>query len=407
MQSSHLILCGSLAANVVLLVALMRGTAESLPFWGPESERTRSERVSQNVREVDREPTAQLRNVQPTSMVPLWSRIDTWDLQSVADGLRAVGLSNREVLSVLNTLLGERSLARRKALRGEREVVPYWRNPSSDATDVAIEVEFQRMMEADTQVYRRLVAELESDLADPSRREQLVRRFGNLSDEKLQQLFRIELDYDEIRRQILSAGSSGPLEIEKLRAVEQERARDVQIALTPEEFEQYWLRNSPSANFLRGRLDSFQPTEQEFKTLHSLHDSIRPEFSTYDRSEVTVRAQQQALATLNAQIEAALGPDRYADYKQALLESSQKVNNLLVRLELPLRTGAQIEEIREDLSQRAEAVRIDPDLAPAEREKWLGQLQQEARQRVGATLGGERNLAAYEDIKGWIRDLRP
>jgi hypothetical protein len=233
-------------------------------------------------------------------------------------------------------------------------------------------------------------------------------RLDHLSEAKQQLLQRIDLDYNELRRQVLTAaGTPGPDSQEKLRLLEEERRRDVQAALTPEEYAEHQLRTGPTANYLRARLDLFQPTEQEFRALHALHEAALAGAVELPANVARNLSPQQVMTALRPQIEALLGPERFADLEQTQIASAQRVNNLLVRLELPLRTGGRIEELRGDIVRRADAVRGDPSLAPAERTARLGELQTEARQRIATTLGGESNLAAYEDIKGWIRDLSP
>lgn len=339
---------------------------------------------------------------------PLWAQVYTGDLQHLAEGLKADRFRHREIVSIVNTLFEERNSVRRLALTDESEEVSYWRAPISNPQLSERQVRYQRLFEADMTVLRRLMSSEEYLREDPQHLERLSQRFGDLSEEKIKHLLRIDNDYAELTQRMYSSNEhSGDALLERINLLTHEHERDMHAVLTAQEYEQYKLRNSSTARSLRFQLDHFQPSKQEFISLHNLHEAVRSQFPQLVTNEETMHAQRRAMEALAPQIEAALGPERYADYQQTLQDSSRRVNNLLVRLDLPLRTGAQFDEWRKDYTQKAEAVRNDAQLPPAERDARLNALAQEARQRIGQTLGSHDAVAAYEDIKGWIRDLQP
>lgn len=402
------VLTASLAGNLILAALLLRAPAQSVQGDRPTQETGLAPLPILDAAD----PVTPMRGVTnvASSIVAKqsWEEVFTGDLRLLIDRLRAEGFPEREVRALVASAVAGRSNLLRLALRGERELVPYWRAPVYSVLDRELERELQRQMEPDYQILRELpgseaaLLDVPLPVAPPSR------RLDHLPEEKQKLLQRIDRDYDELRRQVMAvAGTPGPESQEKLRLLAEERRRDVQAVLTPEEYAEHQLRTGPTADFLRARLDLFQPTEQEFRALHALHESALAGAVELPANATGSRSPQQVMTALRPQIEALLGPERFADLKQTQIESARRVNNLLVRLDLPLRTGGRIEELRGDIVQRADAVRGDPSLAPAERTARLGALQTEARQRIATTLGGERNLAAYEDIKGWIRDLSP
>lgn len=408
MRSSVLFLAGSLSVNLILVTLLLRGSLMPAPQAGvPQIEATAGLEARDLHRDrADRSKDGSRRSA-PGREEGLWARVYSEDLQSLVDGLRAAGFRHTQIERIVRTMVDERDRARRMTLVDEREALSYWRSPGSSPPSNEVVREYERQRESDMRVIRQLALNPEYLRDDASRREQISQRFGELSEEKIQHLLQIENDYGELLQQASLSKDAGPeARAERLRMLFSERERDIQGALTDEEYQQYELRSGATANYLRGQLDHFQPSEGEFKTPHALYESVRLQFPQVNPDEETMRAQRQAMEALESKVAAAFGPERYADFRQTLQEGSQKVNNLLVRLDLPLRTGGRIEEVRLDLSQRAEAVRADVALAPAERAARMAGLQQEARQRVAETLGGERNLAAYEEIKGWIRDLK-
>ena len=101
-----------------------------------------------------------------------------------------------------------------------------------------------------------------------------------------------------------------------------------------------------------------------------------------------------------AQIEAALGPERTADYKLALDPAYQQVTRLLTRLELPSTLAPQVVAVQHDTEQRANDIRRDRTLSAEARTGQLTALEQEAQAKLTSTIG-ENGLAAYRSLGGW------
>jgi hypothetical protein len=110
---------------------------------------------------------------------------------------------------------------------------------------------------------------------------------------------------------------------------------------------------------------------------------------------------------LNAQVLAALGPQRGADAQVALQGENNRLARLLIRLDLPISTVNTVNAVRDDLNARATTIRADAQLTAAQRAAQLSALAQEARAKLATTLGGERGFEAYNDLKGdWIRAIQ-
>jgi hypothetical protein len=345
---------------------------------------------------------------EPGNPIRLWDRLHEEDLRVVVDRMRSAGFPERELHAVVTEVVAERESVRRAALQRQREQPPYWRRSRIDIEDEETFRELERQMAADRAVLWSMPPASRHDGLDLRGFVRTNPSAAILPAAKWEILSQIADDYAELNRTVLrSQGLSGPDVYEKLRLIELEYERDVRAALSPEEYEAFRLREGATANQLRHRLEAFLPTEEEYKAIHTVHESVRLEFVDMQDDETAWRAQERALEARSSQIEAVLGPERFADYRQALREEAREVNRLLVFLGLPLRVGGHIEEMRREFVQRAESVRADSSLPPTERDARLAALKQEARTRVSAALGGDRNLGAYEEMERWIRDLRP
>ncbi len=418
MQTRILVLTLSLAANAALAFLLLRtdSTHPKSEYTAAGSSRPASEAGARQPSRADAsDPVASAITRAPTGP-DLWSQLFSADLDQLATRLKAAGFSFREIRAILLPLAQQRFQQLRTEVMGPQDSAPYWHptSPHSMPEDPAQRARLSELMYNESKLYRKHFYGSDALAQDADARRQAVHQFGNLPTEKLQRLAQIQQDYQELQHEIYIAAQKRPRgdltadEKKQLQLLQAEEQRDFQQALTPEEYTEYLYRSSPTAQQLRQQLSLFQPSESEYKTLFALLHPINEQFSQPGYDENTYKARFEAMKNLQPQIEAALGPERYADYKQAAENGNDKVTRLIARLELPLRTVGQINTLREDITTRAEAIRKDPQLSAADRDAQLAGLAQEARIQLSNTLGGPRGFDAYNDMKGdWLRALDP
>jgi hypothetical protein len=402
MRVHHGLLIASIAFNCVAIVFMVRPmiTASDVE---PSV-------IGASKRPLDRfAPQGGMVAAEPGDSEGLWNRLYSDDLQVMIDRMRIAGIPESELRVAIGVVFAQKVSVRRAALVREREPWPYWRKVGNEEAERELDRELQRQMAPDQKIINAVSGIRSDDLGRLM--DQAVDSVGpvdHLPAEKREIFRRITQDYKEIQRSLWAmGGSSVPAVDEKIRQLEVEYERDLRAALTPEEYEEHHLKAGPTARLLRERLEHFQPTEDEYKAIHAAHESVRMSLLGAPPGEATERARAQAIERLRPQIEEALGAERYVDYEQALSPTARMMNEFLAWLDLPLGAGRVVEETRRDILQRAESVRADSSLPPTERDARLAALKQEARARVSAALGGDRNLGAYEEMERWIRDLRP
>ena len=129
-------------------------------------------------------------------------------------------------------------------------------------------------------------------------------------------------------------------------------------------------------------------------------------FLTLTQTERGLRARAAALKQLAPQIEAALGPERYADYQQAIDPNYQQVFQLVTGLELPRTAAKQVVAVQKDIQQRTNALTADATLTPEQRQAQFAALNQEATAKLMASLGAA-GLDAYKNGPGyWLQTLQ-
>jgi len=378
----------SLGLNLVLVGILFAGRNATVAKSDPTS------------------PAATTRVQAPPAKGPSWTDYKTEDLPAMVQQLRDQGFPSHIVRAVAGGRIRETYAARLRALDPQSESRPFWQSPGSDV----------KLMQQQRQLYREQQQALR-DLLGPEADQSDVnalyqgRRFDSVPPEKAADVRRILRDYDDRRSELFSAGSFGTSEQgRRVNALEQEQRDALAAVLSPLELEAYQLRNSDTARGLRSQLSAFNPSEDEFRTLYKLQSEYDAQFGRLYGMPSSEEQQRRsaALRQLNDQIKATLGPVRGAEYERANDYYFRQTNQLVNRLELPAETTTQIWEVKQDLEQRASAIRRDPSLPADDRAKQLAVLAEEASAKVTPLLGGARGLEAYQQNGGsWMQSLTP
>jgi hypothetical protein len=400
-KSSPIILCLSLLGNAVLAGAyLMRAGA---PAVSP-TEIAPATAETPMGQEASSAPVAETQD--PAAKADLsWAVIETDDLDELARRLAAAGFTTREIRVVLAQRISRMALTQAATAK---EPVPYWRSGRTDYSDPKTVEEFHKRMVEQARLYRKYLMSPDAIADDPDRLEIARRQWGDLPVEKLQAIAAIDADYQEMNMQQYAERRARPGETvsrDASQLMEQERMADIAKILTPEEFAEFELRSSPTANLLRHQLTTFQPTEDEYRALFTIHkaygDPLRDPGLTPD-------ARKTLTAEITGKVKAVLGEDRALDYDAAVNQNSRdQTASLVSRLGLPARVASEVRQTQQDFTQRAKDIRANTSLPQDERNAQLAALALQAESQLTAKLGAN-GYEAYTDLKGeWIRTLQP
>jgi hypothetical protein len=311
------LLAASLVANIVLARRSAPATASAAASTtaSPESvEAATSPSVSgRSASANSMSGAAPMADGKPAALVgAVWHAPETeQDLHRIVADLRAAGYPADLIRSVVNHLLKER-FASREPNAGQ----PFWRrgNPTPDAVaaQTALSNERRALFEALLGADARPSAMLDAESRD--------RRYGALSDDKIDLIAKIERDYGEMSseawaRRRGNAAASMETAMQTQQLMEQERMADMAAVLTPEEFAQYEMRNSRSANSLMNNLRNIDITEAEYAQLFQAQkafDLANPMRATMDSSSFAQR--QLSQLSLNEAARATLGDARFYSY---------------------------------------------------------------------------------------------
>jgi hypothetical protein len=404
MKISALLLFASLTANAALFAVFAFKSSSASSATAKYAVATKAEANGSSATKTSESVGAA--NLPATT----WSTLQNSDLATLVARLRAAGFPSYVIRRIVSDQLGQEFAKRYADLMKQLFDRPFWKNANGVSFDPKIMTAMRAASKEYSDTLKSLVGE-DPGADDPLNTYQ-KRRYGDLPKAKIEQLQAIESDYSDLSMQVQGAarGMILPEDQEKLALLEKEKRADLVKLLTPEELEEYDLRSSTSANTLRSTLATFNPTEAEYRALFKLQSALDEQYPMPTGGMITseqMAPRQAAEKQLQPQIQALLGPDRYADYQLATDPKYQQVNRLVARLELPASTSVEVVNVQENIQKQAMALRQDGTLTPDQRNAQLAALAQQAQTQLTATLG-LRGYEAYKDNGGyWLQNLQP
>lgn len=180
-------------------------------------------------------------------------------------------------------------------------------------------------------------------------------------------------------------------------AAERTFREDTGNFLSAAEAKEFLLRGSVSASQLIQTLVPFHATEQEYRAIFPIYQAFQDQFPQQgDLLPAQAGARRLAQDQMNNQLKLALGPDRAAEFHQAIDSKSQQLNRPVARLGLPLSAAIQVNAVQSDMQTRGAALRTDASLSTEPRTVQSAALAQEASTKISAALGGPQGLEAYK-----------
>lgn len=416
MKLSPLLLVASIAGNAALVALVVTHS----PSGSESSSATRGARGTAAVAGTSgssRNATTTATDRSGKTDAKLWSKLSAGDYAATAARLRAEGFPPNLVRAIVRSQIAESFSERRKALNPQKTDLPFWQ--PEPPMDPKVQKELRELGREERELVKQVLGNDRPDESDPMYAAYLRRQYGDLPREKIDQLTKVQQDYNELRNEIFTALSAGggPVSIagdtrDKLALLEKEQRKDIQQLLSPKEFEEYELRTSSTANNMRYQLSPFNPSEQEFRTIFALQKAFDDQYrgSQYGPGEQTREQMQQrseAQKQLTQDIKAALGPERGADYERSIDGNFQQISRITQRLNLPQDAAVSVWNLQKETEQRVAALRQDRSLPPDVRNQQLSTLNAEVTAKVTAALG-QSGYDAYKQYGGyWLQNIQP
>jgi len=324
----------------------------------------------------------------------LWTQLyPANDLAGLVTRLRAAGFPPKVVRAVIQQLINEQIAA-----KTPEEKRPYWARDFSGKT-----------REAQAAANRERAELLESLLGSEGRPSAVmndserIRRYGDLSDAKIDALVKLERDYNEVMGVVMADRMGRPITPEESRRmnqerelVEREKRAELATVLTPSELDEYERRNSPTASRLMQQLRQIELNEPEYTALYRLQKTFDEKYPQGSLTAEAFRARQTAQLELNEQVKSVLTDDRFYDYLAST--DNQYAQTKEFTKNYPTITAATVYEIyraQQQLQTAALSVAQSSALSPTQRSEQMRSIATEYGSRLASLLGPE----AFEAFK--------
>ncbi len=240
----------------------------------------------------------------------------------------------------------------------------------------------------------------------------LARQFGGLPPEKAAALHRLQTDYQEMEQDIYLEAQNFqlPADVERLRLLREERERDIDALLTPEERARWELRASPTAERARHLATRFQASEEEYRALFALQQAFDAEFESDDGLSEPTRLDWQrhraAQSELDAAVRALVGEERFLAANRETDHHYQLARFAAARLGLPPETAERIHDLRAPAAAESQRIVRDAALGETQKREALARLVVSARAAIERELGPE-GAKVFADRGGlaWLGPL--
>lgn len=325
---------------------------------------------------------------------PAWREVlASGDLAGITARLREAGFAPGVVRAIVGRLVEERFASRDPSGR-----VPYWKRESYDKAVVA---ERQALGREKEELLKSLLGEDARVSAgmDPATR---LRRYGTTSGEKVDGIAQIERDYSELMAGTFAEGlprtAEGLRSYEEQRALlEQEKQKDLAALLTPEELEQYNLRQSNTAQRVMSATRDLELTEGEYAALYDLQKDFEAASPTTQLlTSETMATRRVAQERMDEQARAILGEDRFYDFLKRSDSGYARLSEFTGQYPAiaPATTYALLKVQNQFQSEMTELGR-NREMPAAERAQAMVTLMTATEQQVTALIGPEAT-AAYK-----------
>lgn len=390
MKTTRYLLALSLAVNLVLCGLILAGIFAPSP--APVA--------------VVKSPTKSALAATPSPGADTWPRLDTPAAVDLVARLRAAGFPTDVIRAILDGRFESELSARIKALDPEASHRPFWKNSPQQ---VQVQATIGRLRRAHEKEMRALLGEQE-DTSQLVNRVLPGRRVDGLPPEKAAAVLDIVGEFDEKRAEYF-ADPLYLLNPERRTALEREQRAALARLLTPQELEEYELRNGTTAMAMRMQLGAFEPTEAEFRAIFRLRNEFAQQYGSTTPVGATpaeIQARREAERRVTEQIQAALGPARAEDYLRKADYTYVQTGKIIERLQQPRENVDAVMAVSRDIVARARTLEADRSLSGPARSSTQAALYEEAARRLTPLLGGSTGFEVYRQYGGtWLESIKP
>ena len=403
----------SLAANLVFALYVVKLATTKGSSTSPDTRSPESEIEASGGKPAGAEPVKVFAASTTTVRTFTWESVESPDYREYIANLRAIGCPEETIRDIIVADVNKLYAAKKREARGAPKKFEYWKagNPWMSQMDPEYLAQNRALEEEKLAVLRQLGIEPDlkmqmSSLVNAT--DALGTMFGFLPEDKQVSVMKLMQD---MQTEMAEAGQDGGFDLETVQAAQRKTEAAIKGVLSPEEFREYELRMSTTANTLRSQLAGFDPSEQEFLKVYDLRKAFDDEFSMYslgNETDAEQKRRREAEQQVNDAIKQALGEERFADYERAKDWSFQQINQAAKRADLGTTEAIQVYEMKKAAEAEVQSVRQNQQLTQDQRIAALAGIQAETEKSMKTVLG-EKGWDQYNRNQNtfWLQNMVP
>lgn len=343
-----------------------------------------------------------------------WRNVESEDYKKYIANLRAIGCPEETIKDIIIADVNKLYAPKLAALNRPATEYKYW-EPQRNYP-VGMDKDKQRQMREIAKEKKALLQELLGvDSEEEARKlyggaDYYERMSGFLPKEKRDGVRELVQKFSDLEQDVYrkSDGRPDSEDSKELLKIRNERRAELAKLLTPQELLEYEVRSSQTATQMRYDLAAFEPNEDEFRRIFKARAEFDNEFGpnyggTQDAEQMKKRAEAQRKVDEALKLE--LGPERYAEYKQASDYAYRELARVATRYELPKETAKKVWAVKTAAEEQASKLRQDQSLSTEQRLAASKAIQTETEKAVTEMLG-ERGYKSYLNSGGyWMRNV--
>src|SRR5436190_1811231 len=344
-----------------------------------------------------------------------WSSLESTNYYAYMANLRNFGCPEETIKDIILTDIAKVYARKRSDIKRRGQPYKYWSPVDlNNAMDPKLQRQLTELDREQRNLVRNLLGvDMQVELAKYWEDDFDPAVYDFLPAEKREQVLSLKTKYEELENEIYMRAQGIMLDQDEqaLRQLEQQRQVELASLLSPQELEEYELRNSHVAENLRNQLSGFEPTEEEFRRLFRLQKDFEaqingalPNAPDEVQDEIRARAQEEGQRALQEEMLKVLGKERFAQWQQAQDPDYKALVQIADRYNLPTETSQKIYGYKVQAEQQKHRIEGDPNLNEEQKQHLRDAIAQETEDWVKKTMGPI--YGSYIKVAGqWIQGL--
>lgn len=345
-----------------------------------------------------------------------WAALESTNYFIYIANLRNFGCPEETIKDIILTDIAKVYAKKRSEIKRRGQPYKYWSPAEANASvDPKLQRQLAELDREQRNLARSLLGvDMQVELAKYWEDDFDPAAYDFLPTEKRDQVMALKVKYEELENEIYMRAQGIMLDQdeEALRQLEQQRQVELASLLSPQELEEYELRNSHISENLRNQLSGFEPTEEEFRRLFRLQKDFEEQInrglpdgaSDEIQAEIRARAQEEGQRALQEEMQKVLGKERFAEWQQAQDPDYKALVQIADRYNLPTDTSQRIYNYKMQAEQQKLRIESDPNLSEDQRQQARDAIAQETEQWVKKAMGPI--YGSYIKVAGqWIQGL--